>query len=337
MPASLTSGGSRPAAPLRGDRSAHGAPLDPESPAAKWQRELVEALGPLQLAEVAEPGANRLDRAFLGSIAVVSVALGPQRWFRTTRDTRSRSSTFALTVTVTKGAVHISQGGRNTAVRPGAVGLIDGGLPFSVEVPSPTDAMILVVGRDLFARRCLPRVGINAVPAAVSGVSQPVSAFIAALPRAVADPTLSATERHRLEYRSLDLLQLVFTATSPVTDVRAQHLARAKAFVDDNLADADLSPAVVAEGAAVSLRYLHRLFRSTGETVRQHIIQRRLDVAHAALTDITRANQQVSTIASAVGFKTPAHFSRCFTDRFGQTPSEVRTAAGTSTQRATRR
>ena len=306
--------------------------LDPL--AAAWERDLNEAFGPVQLASVVDACANRLERATLGNLTVLSLALGAQRWSRTARATRHRRAPFALTITVTAGAIDILQGGRTTAVRPGAVGLVDGELPFCIDVSGATRAVILVVGRDLFARRCLPRLGIGAVPAASSGATRPISAFMAVLPEAAADTTLTAAERHRLEHRTLDLLQLAFTATSPVTDVRAQHLARAKVFIDNNLADADLSPAVVAAGAAVSLRYLHRLFRSTGETVRQHIIQRRLDVAYAALTDVTRANQRVATIATSVGFKTPAHFSRCFTDRYGQTPSEVRAAAADSEARA---
>ena len=83
-------------------------------------------------------------------------------------------------------------------------------------------------------------------------------------------------------------------------------------FIDANLGDADLSPPSVAYGAAVSLRYLHQLYRDTGESVRQHIIRRRLDWAHDALVDPHRSQESVATIAASSGFKTAAHFHALF-------------------------
>ena len=116
-------------------------------------------------------------------------------------------------------------------------------------------------------------------------------------------PKLTAVESQRLGSRSLDLMQLVFTPSTRTTNLRDEHLTAAKKFIDDHLKDPDMSPWVVAAGTAISIRYLHELFRSTGETVRQRIIRRRLALAHAELSDPRRASASISAIAADNGFK----------------------------------
>jgi AraC-like DNA-binding protein len=101
-------------------------------------------------------------------------------------------------------------------------------------------------------------------------------------------------------------------------------LLRMKAFVEEHLDDADLSPATVAAWAHVSTGYLHKLFRAEGTTVSRWIRERRLEHCRRDLTDPTKFGLPVSAVAARWGFVDAAHFSRLFKTNFGVPPREYR-------------
>lgn len=231
---------------------------------------------------------------------------------------------LACTLTVLRGRLRLGQDGRDLVLADCATSVVDGARPFVLDVEERSWVIGLLMERDLFARRCAPLGDAAAMPPTNRATAVPVAAFVGRLPAALDHSELTAVESQRLGSRSLDLMQLVFTPSTRTTNLRDEHLTAAKTFIDDHLKSSDLSPREVAAGTAVSIRYLHELFRSTGETVRQRIIRRRLALAHAELSDPRKASVSISTIAADYGFKTAAHFSRCFVDLYGQTPTEVR-------------
>ena len=287
-----------------------------------WEHDLGRAVFPLRC--VGSAGAVR--RRPLGDVTLVELDLCPQTWRRTPAQVRAGGHHLACTLTVLRGRLTLHQDGRDLVLVEGTTSVVDGARPFALEVEELARVIGVLVERDVFARRCAPLGEAAATPPTNRGTADPVAAFVARLPTALDHPDLTPVEGQRLGSRTLDVMQLVFTPSIRTTNVRDEHLTAAKTYIDDHLTDPDLSPRKVAAGAAVSIRYLHELFRSTGETVRQRIIRRRLDLAYAALTDPRRASVSVSTIAADCGFKTAAHFSRCFVDLYGHTATEVRAA-----------
>ena len=287
-----------------------------------WEPDLGRAVFPLRC--VGSAGAVR--RRPLGDVTLVELDLCPQTWRRTLAHVRTGGHHLACTLTVVRGRLTLHQDGRDLVLVEGTTSVVDGARPFVLGVEEPARVIGVLVERDVFARRCAPLGEAAATPPTNRGTADPVAAFVARLPAALDHPDLTSVEGQRLGSRTLDVMQLVFTPSTRTTNVRDEHLTSAKTYIDDHLTDPDLSPREVAAGAAVSIRYLHELFRSTGETVRQRIIRRRLDLAYAALTDPRRASVSVSTIAADCGFKTAAHFSRCFVDLYGRTATEVRAA-----------
>lgn len=267
-----------------------------------------------------------LRRRPFGDQALAELHVHPQRWRRTAAHVRAGGGSVACTITVLTGRLRIRQDGREVELDELATSVVDGARPFVIDVAQTSRIIALVVDRDMFARRCAPLGESAAMPPTNRATSDPVAAFLAHLPAALDHPELTTIESQRLGSRALDLLQLVFTPSNPATNVRDEHLTAAKTFIDEHVKDPDLSPRMIAAGTAISIRYLHELFRSTGETVRQRIIRRRLDHAHADLVDPRRSAASISTIAVDNGFKTAAHFSRCFADLYGRTPSDVRSA-----------
>ena len=84
------------------------------------------------------------------------------------------------------------------------------------------------------------------------------------------------------------------------------------------------SPELIARQLRCSRAHLYRVFAAQGETVANYARELRLQRAHALLTRVNAAKQQIGDIAYSCGFEDPVHFTRLFRQRFGLTPSELR-------------
>lgn len=91
-------------------------------------------------------------------------------------------------------------------------------------------------------------------------------------------------------------------------------------LVEARLHDPDLSPAVLAEAAALSYHQLHRALRDELETTPSRFI-RTVRVECAAELLRQRAGS-ITEIAFSVGFESLSYFSRAFHERYGCSPSE---------------
>ncbi|MEV6394703.1 helix-turn-helix domain-containing protein [Streptomyces sp. NPDC051907] len=104
-------------------------------------------------------------------------------------------------------------------------------------------------------------------------------------------------------------------------------LARISAFIDDNLADPQLSPTAVAAHHHISVRLLHQLFRQRQETVSATIRRRRLEHCHKDLSDPRLHTLPIHAVAARWGLADAAGFSRAFRAAYGVSPREHRHAA----------
>ena len=101
-------------------------------------------------------------------------------------------------------------------------------------------------------------------------------------------------------------------------------LARVQAYALARLGDPALSPELIAAAHHLSLRTLQRLFQANELTVAEWIRQTRLERCRRDLTDPEYDDRAVSDIARRWGFADPAHFSRTFKNRYGQSPQAYR-------------
>ncbi len=90
----------------------------------------------------------------------------------------------------------------------------------------------------------------------------------------------------------------------------------------DRQIEQPLSLAEIADHASLSARQLERLFkRYLGTTPTNYYRAMRLDKARHLLRQTT---MPVLSVALACGFVSASHFSKCYGDNFGRTPSEER-------------
>ncbi|WEX09493.1 helix-turn-helix domain-containing protein [Chelativorans sp. AA-79] len=112
-------------------------------------------------------------------------------------------------------------------------------------------------------------------------------------------------------------------AHKPTADHQAAGLMeRARRHVHQHLASPELTPDSLCQELGISRTRLYQLFESSGGVL-HYIRKKRLLAAHAALSDPANG-QRILEIAEAVGFDTPANFSRAFKAEFGYSPRDAR-------------
>ncbi|WYX30049.1 helix-turn-helix domain-containing protein [Achromobacter denitrificans] len=92
-----------------------------------------------------------------------------------------------------------------------------------------------------------------------------------------------------------------------------------KRHIDTAIADPALSPASAAAACRISVRTLHRLFaRHAQLSFEAYVVQARLALAHELLS--AGRTRTVSEAAFACGFNNLSHFTRRFSERYGDLP-----------------
>lgn len=127
-------------------------------------------------------------------------------------------------------------------------------------------------------------------------------------------------ENRKLSYSWLaDLLGASFQSLDRNDDDKvAIHLRRVMAIIAEDYSDPELDIGSVSDRMGISRSYLYAMMNRAGETFSKSLISYRLDRAAELMFDTPRPNMQ--KIAAAVGFKSPSHFSRSFTQHFGACP-----------------
>ncbi|KAB2343623.1 AraC-like ligand-binding domain-containing protein [Actinomadura rudentiformis] len=239
---------------------------------------------------------------------------------------RSSEDDYLVNLAV-RGRITVAQDGREALLRPGDLAVYDSARPCRIAGLDPFELLVLKVPRTLFEARCpLPRNATATPVRGDHGAGALLSTFFRSL--TVQVPGLSPDVLSRV---GGILLDLVAAALAERLDTgldlpRAAHLARARRYIIDNIADPDLSPAMVAHALGVSVRYLHMLFRDENTSPFRWILEQRLDRAARLLADPRQAGWSVANIAFSVGFKDASHFTRTFKNRYGLRPRDYRAA-----------
>jgi AraC-like DNA-binding protein len=160
------------------------------------------------------------------------------------------------------------------------------------------------------------------------GIGALSSQFLLQLARGM--DQFSPAEAARLSILTLDVLTAALADTLDVQSAvsaqtrRRALLARVHAFIQANLGDPQLSPAVIAAAHHISLRYLHQQFQQDGRTVAGWIRRQRLERCRHDLANPLFAAAPIGVIAARWGFSSHAHFSRAFRNAYGMSPRQFR-------------
>lgn len=242
-----------------------------------------------------------------------------------------------LLVTVPqRSAVDFTQMGRNTHCAPGQFLLEHSDEPYEFSHAEHNDMWVLKLPEAALKARvgntdrfCAQRFDTT------TGMGKLFSDYLQLITRHC-DTGQSPDAHSLMGMQLVELLGLALKETpsvlqSTLSVVRAAHLARIEAYVRRHLADDRLDPETIANENSVSLRYLHDLFKDTGQTVAQWVRDLRLQFAYEQLTRAS-ATLSIAQIAYACGFSDQTQFSHAFKRRYGASPRETMRQSVASTQ-----
>ncbi|PXX71446.1 AraC-like DNA-binding protein [Nocardia tenerifensis] len=220
----------------------------------------------------------------------------------------------------------LSQAGRQVVLGPNEVAVLDMSQSYLVVFDTACRMRVVVCPRRVLR---LPASGVDAITA--TALSHPATALLTVL--------LAGMTARTAEFGSAELLRLTDTVIDLVGTVLAAHasagqaarhgvLHQVKTYLEHHLDDPELSPAMAAAAAHLSIGYLHKLFRAEGATVCGWIRQRRLECCRADLIDPALFELAVAAVAARRGFVDAAHFSRLFKLTYGVPPREYRILNG---------
>jgi AraC-like DNA-binding protein len=204
-------------------------------------------------------------------------------------------------------------------LRPGQVLICDADRPFIRGFSRGLEELAIKVPRPLFGE--LTDLGALSTPLVRDFARGDVAARTLAR---MVDRALRLDGGEPVDERTaLDLLASVAGGRS--AGPGTVHLANARAFIEDHLADAGLNAARVAAGIGISERHLSRTFAAAGPSVPQFVLARRLEHARALL--VSAPETPVAEVAARCGFGSATRFSQAFRARFGIRATDLRRQA----------
>jgi AraC family transcriptional activator of tynA and feaB len=292
-----------------------------------WEEALSSAYVPLSVDSVdAEGFVSEFRGTSLGRITVVSHSGSLHRCSRGQRELAlSRDRSFALVLLLT-GSWNVTHCGEY-GLRPGDLWLHDSGYPIDLSVcTSYTSANLQLP--EAFLSEWLPN------PAALVG--RPISrnskwgrilaSYVALLsPDFVIQAPLPASVLTDqvgvlLALTSMELLG----AGSPKRSTSASLRNRIHELVKVRCQEPLISAGDLARELDISVRTLHRVLATAGETFGHLLLRAKLDVGLRMLESPLFKRTTVAEIGRRAGFSDASHFTRMVRQRTGQTPLQWR-------------
>lgn len=217
-------------------------------------------------------------------------------------------------------------GGGPLSVEPGKLYLLDNSATYRVLTHTRYDTMhVMIPLREILAR--IPDYGFHHT-GPISAPGRPGALlFDTFLSISRELPHLRMDEAAFIRRHLLDLLYFTVkdgnsTGNSSETSVVWAHRRRILRYMSLHLDDPELNAEKIAEACGLSPSYLHRLFKGSGQTVREHLKEVRLEHAMKLLGG-TGSRLSMTEISFQCGFRSPQEFSRAFRGRHGHKPSDL--------------
>lgn len=299
--------------------------------AGSWRDRLKESFLSLEV-EVSERNSN-FGVSVRGSVAgdvkaaIIDVQARPHIVRRSNTHVDRDKGEFLLLSAQLEGSMLVRQDNREAMIGPMDIVIYDSRRPYELVFPSGSHRQaVMQIPLDLVQASSLTSATATRVSGS-GGVGAALSPMFAAMPDA-----LNGCDPDHVEI----MINMVRDSVEYVRQSLPVRLARHERIFDDAMqhmrlhhADSDLGPMEIATALHISLSHLHRVFSRQDHSVRAALLDIRLTKAFADLRDPRYRAATIGEIASRHGFKSPSHFSRAFSRRFGSTPLSVRARSHT--------
>lgn len=265
----------------------------------------------------------------IGAIGVAQVSgMGVRAVHGREHVARASDHVYAACVHV-EGEARLTHGGNSVTLRPGDVFFTDSREPFTFELDRPWRHLVISLPASWLDARLTKRGSLAGVVLRNHPLSALWASYLAAGYATAND--LSPSARALFARQCLELLSDVLEESrpadrSPSDAAREALYATACRVIATRFAEAELTPADVAQAVGVSSRTLARVFAERGETIMRRVFDERVRQAARLLAAPEAAHRSVTEIAFACGFNDLSHFGRTFARHMHMTPSEWRRA-----------
>lgn len=299
----------------------------------RWSEEFMKSAGWPFPADPLEPARfhAQVFGCSVGATPVLAQRAAPYRLRYGKREvSAAQDRPTALLLLCQAGELRVEAGGNRLRVRPGEMLLLDLAQPIVCDALGENQTLKIPLERARIGPGARPPLTRHLRPD--EGLAPLVHAYAGALTR------LSRQElTQHGALLSAQLHALVAAAAAPDGQgrqigrqiVESDSVAAARRvwierWLDIHYMHPGLTAEQAAQAAGISVRYLHRLFETSGTSFAAALQSRRLAAARAALENPTDP-RTLTVIAHDCGFCDAAHFSRVFRAAFGVPPSEYRT------------
>lgn len=294
-----------------------------------WEERCAEKVVGLRCSCLSEKGLEARYNYFdFGRVKMIDIAGGEHFVERTPHLLRQREKDSAFLTVILNGKVFVNRAGQCVVAEAGDVVLYDTNQAYMHGFPAFARQVIFEIpGEDFRSRfgewslRDVVHFGGTAnparmIPLALQDVMHQAQALYGT------DPKTGPL----LEKRVWDVMETAYSLVNggQRSAYQAQMLLRARRHIAANLGDPELSPSTIAAFMGISLRQLNRLFEGEPLSLVAYIQEKRLEGARRDLLQRGSCTMSVSDVCYKWGFKSLAHFSRKFSERYGISPSHCR-------------
>jgi AraC family transcriptional activator of tynA and feaB len=276
--------------------------------------------------------AGEIRCSSLGFLTLAQIRASHELGERTRAQVAKAQNEHFVIVLLRAGRLKITQAGRECVLSPNMFTLFDCNGPYTFHHVEPTEVLdVIVPAGAMRARLKEPETYVAQPQSADRGLGRVMADMVQSLAREA--PFIPEQAAGDCARRVADMMGVLLDSAGsrglPIGDsaVRSAIYRRCAAFIENNLDDPLLGPAKIAAAAGISVRYLHKIFHGSGESVGDYVRRLRLARSYDDLADLRNRHMKIKEIAFRCGFKNPTHFSGAFKDHHGRSPSEVRRAA----------
>jgi AraC-like DNA-binding protein len=266
----------------------------------------------------------------IGQLSVADVASIAQDFARTPSHLANESSAMLQIALMERGRGWVSQDGREAHLEAGDFAIYESTRPFLWSVGTSWDCLVFTLPRTAVALTEAESRLITARRFAGDyGLSGLVSRFLRDVART--EDLIGMREPERVVGNVVDLVLSLVTDELGRSDtirssVQRSLMTRIKVYIQQNLADPELTPAAIAAAHHISVRYLHKLFANEGPSVAEYVRNLRIERCRRDFLDLRLATRSVAQIAQRWGFGDISGFNRAFKAAVGATPRDYRNA-----------